>query len=212
MVRAALLVVAACSTSGGVVSPATAEAGSPEGGALDGGALDAAPPRCTAGCCPKTCAQAGYDCGKNGDGCGGAIDCGECTLPQFCGGGGYSRCGLGDASVVAAGDAGADDAGADAADAAGPCEAGAARCSGAWVEQCGDAGAWVRFGIVPCYYGCGAGICRGPLCPSSCATDDDCAVCPTLATGSYPYCCDTARGVCNPASVGCSRPTDAGPG
>lgn len=45
------------------------------------------------GCKPKTCMELGYTCGPNGDGCGGLIDCGTCTSPQFCGGGGYSVCG-----------------------------------------------------------------------------------------------------------------------
>jgi hypothetical protein len=45
------------------------------------------------GCVPKTCSDLGYTCGKSGDGCGGAIDCGTCTSPQYCGGGGYSKCG-----------------------------------------------------------------------------------------------------------------------
>jgi hypothetical protein len=45
------------------------------------------------GCTPKTCQSAGYDCGMNGDGCGGTLDCGTCTSPAFCGGGGYSKCG-----------------------------------------------------------------------------------------------------------------------
>ncbi len=44
-------------------------------------------------CTPKTCAQLGYDCGKNGDGCGNIIDCGSCTPPEFCGAGGFSKCG-----------------------------------------------------------------------------------------------------------------------
>jgi hypothetical protein len=45
-------------------------------------------------CTPRTCAQLGYDCGVNGDGCGGTIDCGTCTAPQICGGGGQpSVCG-----------------------------------------------------------------------------------------------------------------------
>jgi hypothetical protein len=44
-------------------------------------------------CAPKTCKSQGYTCGENGDGCGGAIDCGSCTAPEFCGGGGYSACG-----------------------------------------------------------------------------------------------------------------------
>jgi hypothetical protein len=42
---------------------------------------------------PLTCAEQGLDCGMATDGCGGpgcgnAIDCGKCTLPQTCGGGG----------------------------------------------------------------------------------------------------------------------------
>src|SRR5262249_48688554 len=37
---------------------------------------------------PRTCAQQGFNCGQQGDGCGGTHDCGTCTLPQTCGGGG----------------------------------------------------------------------------------------------------------------------------
>ena len=47
----------------------------------------------TGGCVAKTCAQLGYDCGKNVDNCGAVIDCGACMMPQFCGGGGFSKCG-----------------------------------------------------------------------------------------------------------------------
>jgi hypothetical protein len=39
-------------------------------------------------CTPRTCAQAGANCGPIADGCGGKIDCGSCTAPQTCGGGG----------------------------------------------------------------------------------------------------------------------------
>jgi hypothetical protein len=43
---------------------------------------------------PRTCQEQGFDCGSNGDGCGGAIQCGSCTAPQICGGGGQpSVCG-----------------------------------------------------------------------------------------------------------------------
>ncbi|HEY8041274.1 MAG TPA: hypothetical protein VIF15_15815, partial [Polyangiaceae bacterium] len=45
------------------------------------------------GCVPKTCKDLGFDCGPQGDGCGNVIQCGTCTLPQFCGGGGPSKCG-----------------------------------------------------------------------------------------------------------------------
>ncbi len=45
-------------------------------------------------CTPLTCAQIGANCGPAGDGCGGLVECGECTAPQTCGGGGVpSRCG-----------------------------------------------------------------------------------------------------------------------
>ncbi|MBV9948030.1 MAG: hypothetical protein JOZ69_14340 [Myxococcales bacterium] len=46
-------------------------------------------------CMPKTCAALGFTCGMNNDGCGNPIDCGACTAPEFCGGGGYSKCGVG---------------------------------------------------------------------------------------------------------------------
>ncbi len=49
----------------------------------------------TSGCKPKTCAQLGYTCGPNNDGCGNVIMCGSCTKPAYCGGGGYSKCGGG---------------------------------------------------------------------------------------------------------------------
>ncbi len=45
-------------------------------------------------CRPQTCATLGFNCGPAGDGCGGALDCGDsCPSPQFCGGGGPSQCG-----------------------------------------------------------------------------------------------------------------------
>jgi hypothetical protein len=40
-----------------------------------------------------TCAQAGADCGPIGDGCGGILQCGTCTLPEICGGMTPSVCG-----------------------------------------------------------------------------------------------------------------------
>ncbi len=58
--------------------------GAGDGGAspVDGGA-----------CVPKTCAQLGLNCGSNANGCGGVLDCGTCTAPALCGGGGFSVCG-----------------------------------------------------------------------------------------------------------------------
>jgi hypothetical protein len=40
------------------------------------------------GCGLNTCATMNATCGPIGDGCGGTLNCGTCTLPQTCGGGG----------------------------------------------------------------------------------------------------------------------------
>jgi hypothetical protein len=61
------------------------DAGTPEAGSFGDATPDA--------CVPKTCTDLGYTCGKNGDGCGGTVDCGTCTSLEYCGGGGYSKCG-----------------------------------------------------------------------------------------------------------------------
>jgi len=45
-------------------------------------------------CVPLTCAEQGFQCGPAGDGCGGALQCGTCTAPETCGGGGTrGQCG-----------------------------------------------------------------------------------------------------------------------
>jgi hypothetical protein len=45
-------------------------------------------------CTPRTCAQAGANCGPVADGCGGLLQCGACMAGQTCGGGGIaSVCG-----------------------------------------------------------------------------------------------------------------------
>jgi hypothetical protein len=59
------------------------------GAVPDAGVLEASDPICT----PHNCSDIGANCGENADGCGGLIECGACTPPQVCGGGGYSRCG-----------------------------------------------------------------------------------------------------------------------
>jgi hypothetical protein len=42
-------------------------------------------------CQPTTCAALGKNCGAVSDGCGGALNCGNCMSPQTCGGGGVSN-------------------------------------------------------------------------------------------------------------------------
>ncbi len=98
----AALTVAACgsgthtSNSGGVGGAGGAGGGNGGGDGgltlLDGGNA----------CTPMTCATAGYTCGMNGDGCGGILDCGSCDAPEYCGGGGYSKCGGGVSGRTAA--------------------------------------------------------------------------------------------------------------
>lgn len=39
-------------------------------------------------CTPTTCAAERVNCGSISDGCGGALNCGTCVVPQYCGGGG----------------------------------------------------------------------------------------------------------------------------
>ena len=51
------------------------------------------PPQQT--CTALTCAQQNFNCGLQGDGCGGTIDCGMCPMGQTCGGGGAGVCGGG---------------------------------------------------------------------------------------------------------------------
>jgi len=41
-------------------------------------------PQCTS----STCAAEGFNCGPAGDGCGNLLNCGSCSAPQTCGGGG----------------------------------------------------------------------------------------------------------------------------
>jgi hypothetical protein len=48
----------------------------------------------TVSCTPLTCASQNITCGPAGDGCGGLLECGTCTAPLTCGGGGvHGQCG-----------------------------------------------------------------------------------------------------------------------
>jgi hypothetical protein len=88
--------------------------------------LDAGLP--DAGCTPVTCTQLGLNCGPQGDGCGSVIDCGACTAPALCGGGGVAgHCGVpGSDSGVDGGaaDSGTPDSGQVMADAGHATDAG----------------------------------------------------------------------------------------
>src|SRR5207245_1456680 len=49
-------------------------------------------PACDAGsCAPTTCTVQGKSCGTISDECGGTLDCGSCSSPLTCGGGGLAN-------------------------------------------------------------------------------------------------------------------------
>jgi hypothetical protein len=61
----------------------------------DADAPDGFPDVIIAKCNPRSCADQDFECGINGDGCGNAIDCGNCPAPQVCGSQAYSKCAKG---------------------------------------------------------------------------------------------------------------------
>jgi hypothetical protein len=78
---------------------AATEVGADAGNAADA-AVDA-DAESGADCTPKTCAYPAGTCGQQNDGCGGlTANCGTCTPPAFCGGGGPGLCGGGGAPVL----------------------------------------------------------------------------------------------------------------
>ena len=82
---------------GGILTCGTCPSGQQCGGPGNPSKCVAAVPTLPDGgaCVPKTCADylaQNMDCGEQSDGCGGVINCGQCTAPEFCGGGGPSKC------------------------------------------------------------------------------------------------------------------------
>jgi len=92
---AALFVAAsffvACSTGDeidGVANTADGAVTDETGGSGDDGGLNIDGTIEVGGCLPKTCTELGVNCGPVDNGCGGLVECGTCTLPLYCGGGG----------------------------------------------------------------------------------------------------------------------------
>jgi MYXO-CTERM domain-containing protein len=57
-----------------------------------------------ASCTPATACPSGQNCGTAADGCGGILNCGTCTAPQTCGGGGTANvCGCTPATACSGG-------------------------------------------------------------------------------------------------------------
>jgi hypothetical protein len=116
--------------------------------------------------CMVDCATLGATCGKQGDGCGGVIDCGSCTAPDTCGGGGkHNACGH-DTTGGNGGNGGSGGGG-------GPC----------MPKKCSDLG----FNCGPAGDGCGGMLDCGKTCPNPgdiCGGGGKPGVCGSSPTGS----------------------------
>ncbi|HLK35696.1 MAG TPA: hypothetical protein VKU41_03015 [Polyangiaceae bacterium] len=179
------------------------------------------PPHCT----PITCQQQNITCGPAGDGCGNLLDCGHCTPPQTCGGGGVqNQCGAPDAGAcvpetcmqqhIGCGPAG--DGCGNGID-CGPCTP-PQTCGGGGVPgQCGapDGGACVpetcmqqHIGCGPAGDGCGNGIDCGPCTPpQTCGGGGVPGQCGGMCK---PFTCDELKISCGPAGDGCGGTLDCG--
>jgi hypothetical protein len=123
----------------------------PADGLTDTGSL---PGDGSAGCGLVTCASLNATCGPIGDGCGGVVDCGSCTAPDTCGGGGtVFTCGGG--------------SGSGGTCTPRTCAAAGAQCG---VVSDGCNGLTPSCGTCPAGQTCGGGgvanVCAGPACTS----------------------------------------------
>src|SRR5580658_3858027 len=213
------------------------------GGVGDAGLLDASHADGPAfssvqtGCAPRSCQASGYTCGQNADGCGNLVDCGACAGDEYCGGGGFSRCGTGDGG--APGDAGACvpktcvelglTCGSNADGCGGVLDCGTctapAVCGGGGFSVCGGPAGGEGGTLAACVpatcsslgVGCGtAGDgCGGTLACGTCAAPAFCggggfSVCGgSSAPGATPVCapatCQSLGFNCGPAGDGCGN-------
>lgn len=126
----------------------------------DSGGSDMPGPGSGSGCGLVTCASLGATCGPIGDGCGGVIDCGTCTAPETCGGGGvHFTCGGGGPGSCTPRS----------------CAAAGAEC-GVVGDGCG--GVTADCGSCPTGQTCGGGgvpnVCATPPCGGLCNQVDAC--------------------------------------
>lgn len=138
------------------------------------------------GCKPRTCTDLAANCGPQGDGCGGVIQCGTCGTGEVCGVGGPSQCGT---PSVPAGTCTPKD-----------CVALGATC-GAQGDGCGNV-------IASCGTCTGAGEICGGAGPSKCGVpvfSGDGGTCvPTVKS------CTEAGANCGFVSDGCGNLLDCG--
>ncbi|HZU83067.1 MAG TPA: hypothetical protein VE987_09135, partial [Polyangiaceae bacterium] len=167
------------------------------------------PPACN----PLTCQQQNIGCGPAGDGCGGQLDCGTCTAPQTCGGGGVAgQCGGSTGCTpqtcqqqgLACGQTG--DGCGNVLD-CGSCTAPASCVAGQCVVP--DAGSCVSSTCQAQNLACGqAGDgCGNVLNCGSCTAPATCVggqcVTPDAGPGCVPATCSAQSTTCGPAGDGC---------
>jgi hypothetical protein len=147
------------------------------------------------GCRPRSCVQAGTSCGPADDGCGGAVDCGDCPDGQTCGGGGtLGQCGC---SASCAGKLCGESDGC-----AGTCESGSGCCTPACAGKlCGEpngCGGTCKSGS-----GCCAPSCNNKDCGASDGCGGTCAgPCPGWEQCSNKQCIcpfPLSNGICLPS-------------
>ena len=135
-------------------------------------------------CQPLTCAKLKYTCGPAGDGCGGKLDCGSCTAPASCGGGGtFSQCGGSSVCV-------------------------AKTCKDIGVS-CGPAGDGCG-GLLNCGACTGSDSCGGGGKPSVCGTSFVAADGGLDGGACVPLTCASQAIFCGPAGDGCGNTLDCG--
>jgi len=227
---AAVLLALGCSENSGELELASDGDGSvvddSSGGSADGDedsgfALDGS------SCTPKTCTELGVNCGPMADGCGGIIaDCGKCTAPEFCGGGGASKCGVGETGCVPktctelGASCGKQGDGCGALIDCGTCTA-PETCGGGGVpNKCGSGGggdggadgssctpktcAAMGYDCGPVANGCG-GLVNCGTCPSGfgCGVGGKPNVCGSTTTACVKKTCADVGANCGPVSDGC---------
>lgn len=170
-------------------------------------------------CTPKTCAQMGASCGPAGDGCGGILQCGSCTQPDTCGGGGIpSACGHSTCTrrtcaqqSIECGPAGD---GCGGILQCGVCK-GSEVCGGGGPGKCGTVACvpktCAQLGIAcgPAGDGCGNLLQCG-----TCAAPATCGGGGTLFVCGTPSCtrttCEAMKAQCGPIADGCGGILDCG--
>jgi len=180
---------------------------------------DKPPPPAT--CTPRTCAQAGANCGSIGDGCGGVLNCGTCTPPQTCGGGGTpSQCGGSGCTPRTCAQAGAN-CGLIGDGCGGTLDCGACTppqtCGGGGIpSQCGNPScvpltcAQEGYDCGPAGDGCGGLLqCGACTAPQTCGGGGSAGVCGNSTCVQTT--CAAQNASCGPVADGCGGLLQCGP-